>query len=268
MYKDLFGDLPEAKKPSQLNSETATAGTNVDEQSGTGSNYAAAVAATTTASEKPHQQNLQSSIVKSVGALGTAVAFVPTAALKRKRHATTSAKASKSSNFATVTSPTNGTLQEPQSSQCSAFLHQQLPEITTVATQEAEAGQSQSLEQKNSDTSPSASFVMSDDHRQRLRQQALDDPYDPLVPNDLLQYWERRAVAADRERLEQERLEHIKEQQDLRQRLEMERRHLEREGNVDKLMENERQRNGRGRGVSNLPAWLLAKQQQEASFQK
>ena len=100
---------------------------------------------------------------------------------------------------------------------------------------------------------------LSEADRQRLRQQAMDDPYDPMVPNDLLEYWERKAVAAERERLEREKLEQLQQQDALRRQLDIERRALEQEGNAEKLAANERQR-GRGRGVSNLPAWLVAKQ--------
>jgi hypothetical protein len=91
-----------------------------------------------------------------------------------------------------------------------------------------------------------------------------EDPYDPMIPNDLLLYWERKVIAAEQERLAMEREETIRDQEILRQLLEQERTELRKEGDVNKIVEHRLQRNmglggGRG-GVSNLPAWLVEKQ--------
>lgn len=94
-----------------------------------------------------------------------------------------------------------------------------------------------------------------------LHERAKEDPYDPLVPNDLLQYWERKALAVEREKLMEQREETIREQELLRLQLEQERMGLEKLGDVDKIVEHRVQRSlGMGRGgVSNLPAWLVEK---------
>jgi hypothetical protein len=97
-----------------------------------------------------------------------------------------------------------------------------------------------------------------------LLKQVSEDPYDPMVPNDLLQYWENKALAVERERLEREARETLEEQQRLRQQLEREREELHKAGNVDRLVEHHTKRSmGRGRGLSNLPAWLVEKQRKE-----
>ena len=85
----------------------------------------------------------------------------------------------------------------------------------------------------------------------------MDDPYDPMVPNDLLQYWEHKALAAEREALERQRVEQLQQQQDLRRQLD-----LERQREIDQQGFTVERPRGRGRGVSNLPAWMMAQQKQ------
>ena len=94
------------------------------------------------------------------------------------------------------------------------------------------------------------------------------DPYDPLLPNDLLQYWEYRSLAVERERLFQEQQASMREKEELLQQLARERQQLEEAGDYDKVVEHQLQQRGRmtglGRGLSNLPAWLVEKQRKEA----
>ena len=97
----------------------------------------------------------------------------------------------------------------------------------------------------------------------RLHEAAKDDPYDPHVPNDLLYYLEQQRIKVERQRLLQLQQTSIQEQEALREQLAEERRILEREGNVDKIVAH-RLQTSMGRGnVSNLPAWLLEKQKQQ-----
>ena len=79
-----------------------------------------------------------------------------------------------------------------------------------------------------------------------------EDPYDPFVPNDLLEYWERQAVQRA-----------LEEQQQVRRELEEKRRQLgaQTTNPVNRMMAR-----GRGRGVSNMPAWLVEKQRKEAEL--
>jgi hypothetical protein len=97
-----------------------------------------------------------------------------------------------------------------------------------------------------------------------MQQKVLDDPYDPMVPNDLLIYWETKALAVQHQMLERQAQQAREEQQRIRQHLEWEREELQKTGNVDKLVEHHVKRSmGRGRGLSNLPAWLVEKQKKE-----
>lgn len=103
-----------------------------------------------------------------------------------------------------------------------------------------------------------------------LHERAKEDLYDPLVPNDLLQYWEQKVLAVEREKLMLQREETIREQEQLRLQLEQERMQLEKQGDVNKIVEHRMQRSiGRGRGgVSNLPAWLVEKQKNQQQQQQ
>lgn len=103
-----------------------------------------------------------------------------------------------------------------------------------------------------------------------LHEKAKENLYDPFVPNDLLQYWERKAVVAERERLEQEQREKLELQTRLREQLEAERRSLAEKGDLKRMAEHQMagmgRGRGRGRGLSNLPAWLVEKQKKEAEL--
>jgi hypothetical protein len=274
MYGDLFGDLPEAKKSTATNFADAVETNPASSSSAT--NHATEISTATKETVK-QQQQVQSSIVKSIGKSGTAVAFVPLAALKQRKRPLPSSKTTFKSSVDTLKSvKTPSAAAAPITKKQSPVFEEHAALFESLKEADASAAPISSmvptkdsqphLEDTNvTRSTPSTISQLSEEHRQRLRQQAMDDPYDPMVPNDLLQYWERKAVTAERERLERERLDQLQVQQDLRQRLEIERRELEREGNVDKLMENERQR-GMGRGVSNLPAWMVAKQKHESSI--
>jgi len=116
-----------------------------------------------------------------------------------------------------------------------------------------------------------APFLSESDQQRRLRLKKLedDDPYDPMVPNDLLQYWEKKAVEQQRLQLQAEQQRILAQQEQMRVQLERERQELSRKGQMEQLVEHRLRSavgsgHGRGRGVSNLPAWLAEKQRVEA----
>mmetsp|Transcript_627 Transcript_627/g.1822 ORF Transcript_627/g.1822 Transcript_627/m.1822 type:complete len:133 (+) Transcript_627:547-945(+) len=98
----------------------------------------------------------------------------------------------------------------------------------------------------------------------RILHLSVQDPYDPLCPNDLLQYWEKRALEKERHNLERQRQQALEQQEVLRRQLKREREELARGGDgAHTNLASARPRIlGRGRGVSNLPAWLQEKNQQ------
>ena len=123
-------------------------------------------------------------------------------------------------------------------------------------------------------------FVRRDRERAELDPVVLEGhPYDPSVPNDLLQYWERKALADQRKDLEREAREAMEQQEAIRKQLDKEREKLLEKGDYEQIIQQQERKGialggagqgrgrGRGRGVSNLPAWLLEKQRKEQGQQ-
>jgi len=91
-------------------------------------------------------------------------------------------------------------------------------------------------------------------------EEKITDLYDPYVPNDLLEYWETLAAKKHREKLERDTREALEQQKAMRKQLEEDRKALLQQATMGSSAPFPRQARGRGRGVSNLPAWLVEKQ--------
>jgi hypothetical protein len=104
--------------------------------------------------------------------------------------------------------------------------------------------------------------------------------YDPYFPNDYLAYRERKRSEEVRKELQRTALQRLDQQENLRKQIEEKRKKLLESGNYQGLVEEEtmtsRRREGdggggvgigmgrgRGRGVTNLPAWLVKKQEEK-----
>ncbi|KAJ8603310.1 hypothetical protein CTAYLR_009024 [Chrysophaeum taylorii] len=79
-------------------------------------------------------------------------------------------------------------------------------------------------------------------------EEVVDDPYDPSVPNDYVAIQKEREVKRAQERRERQRQIHLERIEREQERLAEERRELARRDMEPPV--------GRGRGVSNLPAWM------------
>jgi hypothetical protein len=131
-------------------------------------------------------------------------------------------------------------------------------------------------------TTTSSLDAFDDDNH--TEEQPITDPYDPYVPNDLLEYWETLAAKKHREKLERDTREALERQKSIRKQLEDHRTALFQKavsGNSDNneididgdddgdvatgsLQLIPPMGRGRGRGgLSNLPAWLVEKQRKE-----
>lgn len=266
--------------------------------------------------------------LQTVGKAGTTMAFVPTAALKRKHNPASKQQPANRGPIKELETPaghSSGSAPDISSTgSCIVVPSSDMGDITTTIVRK------KPLSSSSTTTPPSVEAVnihggssdngfkdpMPDekDHReetdlhvagasssadrsQQHHQQQhatetsnaseITDPYDPYIPNDLLQYWERQALAQERERLERETREALEKQRLLRERLERERQELEQSGNYQELIQRQittggdvgpatglpirgnamgdgsmGRGRGRGRGVSNLPAWLVEKQRQ------
>jgi hypothetical protein len=249
------------------------------------------------------------SLAQSIGTAGTSMAFIPTTIQRKKNHSSKVSTVSKSPPPpsttmmkpvpATTTTDVNNsefsTTNATTSTSNSLFGSSTVTIVETVPQQgpvdiHAPHYQQQQQQQSIDGTAipPSTSHAlptnlldgawnsripMDDDDEEddddTNDNGQITDPYDPRVPNDLLEYWDRQAIKAEQWQLEQETKRSLEQQQVLRERLEEERQELlqlqqRQPGNLVQFDSA----TGRGRGVSNLPAWLVAQQQQQKEQQE
>jgi hypothetical protein len=268
MYGGLFGDLPATKGDSTQDGQhqTGSSSETPDESK--------PVLAVESLSQRedanattilPAVKKLKTGLAQSIGTAGTSMAFIPTT-IKRKKYSSKvpllppkaqpavqpleiNTKHVESSIAAASFVSTRIVEKAPQQpGPVDIHAQQQLPAVLSEDT-----GNHNTLS-RPTDTSATNPFTNDEAIED---QKTITDPYDPYVPNDLLQYWDRQALKEQRRQLELEAQQAMEHQKLLRKRLEEEREELQRQGNLQKLD------TGRGRGVSNLPAWLVAKQQQD-----
>jgi len=253
MYGGLFGDLPSTKKSqSSDNKETTSVAAGGANQSQPAPPQNAKQDST---NDDAASKNRPASLVDKLGTAGTTMAFVPAALRNRKR--------------------VNSALVPPPAKLSSA----KMPPPTaasqaTVATEQSKPINQTTIKEQPTSVSHIHDNITSNEptidqeeesEAMRLLHASVVDPYDPHVPNDLLAYWDRKAMERERLELEREAKETLKRQERLRQQLEQERQSLEKSGNLQELVLHRQQTSmGRGRGVSNLPAWLVQKQKEEA----
>ena len=288
MYGGLFGDLPAAK-----NAKSTDKATKEKEEEGTSANTTTTTTTTTTAnnndthnqtatstkaftgttktpSEPPKQP---SSIVQHVGLAGTTMAFVPTAArrgaVKRPIQQSNNNHKRRLISSESISSKKADSSTDSTRIQINESLSVNPPPPPQVTSSTTPSASSAAVSTVHSVTTGNKNNDMDQEHTWKLRQEALKDPYDPFVPNDLLLYWEQQAVVQETRQLRETQQRILQEQEDLRKRMQDERNQLLQQGEYDKLMEWSQgtfasaASRGRGRGVSNLPAWLVQRQQQQ-----
>ena len=192
------------------------------------------------------------------------------------------------------------TISDPPKSATS--LEQTSTDTSTSRIDVVKVGEEAESDKVGTDTSMTTMQQLDLEERLRiLNANAIEqnDIYNPLLPNDVLVYWEQQARRKEQEQYEIERQSILQEQEILRQVLEQERNELlqqairaEQQQQVavitqnlpdatittpihtttttneyyQKIIQQEQHRTmGRGRGniASNLPAWLVQKQQQQ-----
>mmetsp|Transcript_15028 Transcript_15028/g.27146 ORF Transcript_15028/g.27146 Transcript_15028/m.27146 type:complete len:352 (-) Transcript_15028:192-1247(-) len=243
MYGGLFGDLPSTKK-AQSSDNNAT------KETDTGG----APKLNSPQNEQPEPSNKKrpASLVDKLGTAGTTMAFVPAALRNRKRVNSTVAPAASSAKPTTIRAPSSSNttkaatfVKESSISHIHEDNDPSLNDNTTIGTEQKDEIESDAMRELHSSVVDT-------------------DIYDPHVPNDLLAFWDAKAMERERLELEREAKETLQRQEDLRQQLEQERADLEKSGDLEKLVQHREQRSmGRGRGVSNLPAWLVEKHKKQ-----
>ena len=95
--------------------------------------------------------------------------------------------------------------------------------------------------------------------------------YNPHCPNDYLAWRERKKTEQVRKDLQRKALERLDEQARFRKKIEEERKKILQSGDLTKIADGagagRGRGRGRGRGASNLPAWLIKKQQEQQKAQ-
>ena len=221
------------------------------------------------------KNNNKSQFLQMVGKSGTTMAFVPTAALKSKRKktaGTTTTNSFKSTNDATEK---DGETTKTFLSKADSIEHQSsfaAVRTTTTTTRIAASNPDKAkptvvVDIHDTGTSdgigvtldPNLGTAAADTASSHATDEGkITDLYDPYVPNDLLEYWETLAAKKHREKLEGDTLEALEKQKTMRKQLEEDRKALLQNAIVG-VSDAPPRGLGRGRGVSNLPAWVVAK---------
>lgn len=271
MYGGLFGDLPATKKKQEPSNQAKSEGTSATNDS---TNPNAAPSSMKQVTEPPSlgiqkQAGAFSSnqILKAVGAGGTSMAFVPAAARRKKRPRAPSPTVPNAVKNDT-------TRQELAAITTSSKTESWQPSVYTTQSSETKiSGQHQpasapavlNIHEQSSGSANHYYSQLPEEEGDEEENEEIRNIYDPYIPNDLLQYWDRKKLAKEREAMERETKEALEQQRRLRLELEQQRHALQQKGDYDSLLQQHDQRGGRGRGrgVSNLPAWLVQKKRKE-----
>lgn len=294
MYGGLFGDLPATKASSKKSDdpqkqEQNTETTKISKVSEPSSIPKLALQAPSSAKPKNVSENNQ--MLKAIGNAGTSLSFVPAAARRKKRPRplTTPVATAASTTEAKVEVATSKvvskTIDKVDTSSI-AFTStwepsvvmttntKIIPKVSTTANNNKTLSMGEQKDQSSTRNNNHSHQSQEQDNEKEEEEIVVEikDVYDPYVPNDLLQYWERQSLIRERQAMEREAKEALERQQMLRKKLEQEREELQRKGDYAKLLQplqtdplinNQRSGGGRGRGVSNLPAWLIAQKRKE-----
>lgn len=232
------------------------------------------------------QTATSSSLVNSIGTAGTMMAFVPHAIRNKKRksgsgsHTRTMAKqdlagSQSSSSIAQLVVDSNvynnGVIRKSPSE---IIVHMK---SDTPSVGGAENGNipddynNNDCNNDNDDDDDDEPCLDNEPEAMRLLHASVTQPYDPYCPNDYLAYRERKKMEQIRKDMQASALQRLEQQEMLRKKIEDERKKLLESGDFSKIVEQSRgdregvavgggTGNGRGRGVTNLPAWLVKKQ--------
>lgn len=264
---DLFGNLPSVKNPKKRSSDQTSSSCKLPDHQEPCPNDAATINQSGANTEKKKSRSSTGvfSLVNTIGTVGTTRGFLPSALLRKTSvptepagvHAASKQK-SLVGNSAIATANIESSSKLPQKDSENLIGKQDEQEISTLETrsheQEEGGGESEEL---------------------RLLHESVTDPYDPFCPNDYLEYCEEKRREIERKELEKSTREALHQQQIIREQIVEERRKMIEIGDYQSVVSSVRNRehnsisdtehNGRGRGVRNLPAWLLNKQQQDTS---
>eukprot|EP00557_Chaetoceros_sp_GSL56_P002948 CAMPEP_0176487448 /NCGR_PEP_ID=MMETSP0200_2-20121128/6137_1 /TAXON_ID=947934 /ORGANISM="Chaetoceros sp., Strain GSL56" /LENGTH=287 /DNA_ID=CAMNT_0017884277 /DNA_START=64 /DNA_END=927 /DNA_ORIENTATION=- len=284
----LFDDLPQETKgstSSSLKQEEHDAQTKI-----------AAAAASTTSIQQQGEATVEEtdshvtsenkskpkSLVDTIGNAGTTMAFVPTALRKRKAPVVnTLVKPPRKSQVKSQTSldlvaDTFNSTSNHDAEECSAtgknVNGQHDERLKIESNHHLIADKSDENNERGQDTDEE---YKEPQHLTDLHASVRSaDMYHPMMPNDYLAYRQRKENELLQANLEKQAQKTLEMQRKLREQIEEERRKALDSGDAKKIIESRLTTpventmisgigRGRGRGLSNLPAWLVKKQQEE-----
>jgi hypothetical protein len=265
MYGGLFGDLPSAKSSEKKDDEEKT-----EKRVQVPPDEEAPNATVKGQDKKP-------TVLSVLGNAGTSMAFLPTALRPRKRPKPSTTSTKLKATQIPITKPPAPVVEPKATAVKEEVVAEEgkveqedyiaVPKEVRIKREEPDPVVIENIHEALDGQGPRRDEPSLEDEKLQKLHASVADPYDPHVPNDLLAYRERKTIEQGRLALEREARETLERQQRLRQQLEEERQRVQESGRASEIIEHHAKMSlisrGRGRGVSNLPAWLLQKQKDE-----
>lgn len=297
MDDDLFGGLPAVstsnagvdRRPKPL---LVSAKSDEETQVSAKNNNEEQSSSTSSGKKQPSDKHptTSSTLVNSIGTAGTMMAFVPHAIRNKKRksgagsHTRTMAKQDSaisqisSSIIAQLVVDSNFNNNDViRKSPSEIIVHMKSDTPSVGCSENGNIRDDYNNNDRNNDIDDDDDdepHLDNEPEAMRLLHASVTQPYDPYCPNDYLAYRERKKLEQIRKDMQASALQRLEQQEMLRKKVEDERKKLLESGEFSKIVEKSRgdregvavgrgKGNGRGRGVTNLPAWLVKKQDEQ-----
>jgi hypothetical protein len=273
----LFDDLPQAKKGSTSSSHNQEDNAQIQTPAAppeiTTIRQQDETAEATDSNVTAESKSQPKSLVDTIGNAGTTMAFVPAALRKRKAVVKTFVKPRRSQvknqTLLDGAADASSSLENNANDQDDERLEGENNNMKTDTLEESDI-------QNNERPQDEVEEYEEPQHLTDLHASVRSaDMYHPMMPNDYLAYKQRKENELLQANLEKQAQMTMGMQRKLREQIEEERRKALDSGDVKKIIESRVTKpmesgsmtsgmgRGRGRGLSNLPAWLVKKQQEE-----
>lgn len=285
---DLFGGLPGAASSSSTNAtSTKLNASTVDTSNMTEKRKTPTTKTTTTTVAASEGKSL----VSSLGKAGTSMAFVPQAIARKKKKVSQQQQKQQSTKQVKTKDGTKleGSIVVVDAKQSVEAAAHDVGKSSTVDTsnetlpEDTNSHLIDTTTNNQNEEEELEPYLENEPESLRLLHASVTHPYDPHCPNDYLAYREHKKTEQVRKDMQRSALERLDQQEKLRKKIEEERRKIDESGDLDRMVESRfgsggvvgegaahssataegGRGRGRGRGMSNLPAWLLKKQQAE-----
>lgn len=275
----LFDDLPQAKKGSTSSSHNQEDNAQIQTPAAppeiTTIRQQDETAEATDSNVTAESKSKPKSLVDTIGNAGTTMAFVPAALRKRKAVVKTFVKPRRSQvknqTLLDGAADASSSLEKTANDQDDERLEGENNNMKTDTPEESDIHNNKRQQDDDDEEEYKEPQHLTDLHAS-VRSA---DMYHPMMPNDYLAYKQRKENELLQANLEKQAQMTMEMQRKLREQIEEERRKALDSGDVKRIIESRVTKpmesgavtsgmgRGRGRGLSNLPAWLVKKQQEE-----